>query len=361
MSTHPAGYALEPGPVEPALGDAQPYPPSIVDRLMSAVERLPVPYWLTYLLLILLQGLLFHAIAWFDGWADPFTFHPIFLLFPIWLWAPLAFMTYLDRVAVKALASFCTLLELPPAEMERLRYEFTTMPARGVLLGSLVWGILYVAFTTITYDAVYVASGYTRPVAVTAFLAGLVSFMVGSAIYYHSIRQLRLVNRTVSRVDHFDLFRLDPVYAFSELTARTGIAWVILLTLTLLTTDIRAALLPALSLMVLQVLLAIGAFVLPLGIVHGRLVAEKKRLLAEHDLRAKALLARFHDHLQDEQYVDMIQLNNALIATNAEQAILSGIRTWPWPAGLLTGFLSIVALPIILFIIQQVVGRWLGG
>lgn len=361
MSTPTAPYAVEPGSVEPALGDAPPYPPSFVDRLMSAVERLPISYWLTYLLLFLLQSLLMHAVAWLDGWLDPFTLHPVVFLSPIWLWAPLAFMTYLDRVAVNALASFCTLLELSPGEMERLRYEFTTMPARGVLLGSLFWGVVNVAFVYITNDAVYASLGLTPLAAVAIFGASLVSFLVGSAIYYHTFRQLRLVHRTVSQVQQIDLFRLAPAYAFSQLTARTGVAWVILITLSLLTIDLRSVWLPALTMLGLQVVFAVGAFVLPLSIVHRCLVAEKSRLLAEHDLRAQALLARFHEHLQEEKYVDMGQLNSALSAAKAEEDILSGIRTWPWPPGLLTRFLSIVALPILLFVIQQVLGRWLGG
>lgn len=55
-----------------------PYPPSWMDRLMGAVERLPLPYWLTYLFLAIVEGLLVHVAAWFDGTIAPGVVAPIF-------------------------------------------------------------------------------------------------------------------------------------------------------------------------------------------------------------------------------------------------------------------------------------------
>jgi hypothetical protein len=361
MSTQPISYPIASGPQQPELGAYAPYPPSYVDRLMSAIERLPLPYWLIYLLLFAAESLLLHVITWMEGWAPPFSLRPLVFLFPMWLWGPLALMTYLDRVAVRAMSAFCALLDPEPETLARLEYEFKTMPGRPVLLNSLLWAVFYFLFTYVAFDTAYVATGFGPLTTVVTIICGLFSFTVGGAIYYHTFRQLRLVHRTVSMVERFNLFRLDPVYAFSSLTARTGIAWASLLTLTLLITPIRAALAPMAATLVLQVVLALGAFALPLSIVHRRLVAEKDRLLAEHDERTQALLARFHRHLQDESYVDMSQLNSAITAINLEQTILSRIPTWPWRPGLLTGFLSIVILPIILFIVQLIIGRWMGS
>jgi len=337
------------------------YPPSFVDRLMQSVQRLPIPYLLTYSLLFLLESALFHIISWVDGWLPPYRFSPLALTFPLWLWGPLAIMTYLNSVSLEALANFRPLMDMPDEATSRLKYEFTTMPARGVMISGGIWTIVYVMFTYLSLDTMYTANGFGALAKGFSVVGGWISFFVGSAIYYHTIRQLRLVNRTVRMVKQFDLFRLDPVYAFSALTSRTGISWVILLSLTLLIVPLQTAPFPNLTMLILQVVLAVSAFALPLRIVNSHLVSEKRRLLAELDQRVKATLARLHRALDDNALEDVAQLNNAIAGLNAEREILAKIPTWPWRAGMFTGFLSIVVLPILLFLLQLFLARWFGS
>jgi len=337
------------------------YPPSFVDRLMGFVQRLPIPYPLTYFLLFLFDSALVHVFAWVDGWLPAYQFSRFALMFPMWLWGPLAIMTYLNSVSLEALANFRPLIDIPDDTMRRLQYEFTTMPARAVLLSSVLWTIVYVVFTVLALDSMYAAYGFGRLAEAANVVRGWISFFIGSALYYHTIRQLRLVNRTVRMVKQFDLFQLEPVYAFSALTSRTAVSWVILISLTLLTAPIQAAPVPTFALLVAQLVLAIAAFVLPLRIVNSRLVAEKRRLLAELDQRVKGTLASLHRCFDDNTLAEVGQLNSAIAGLNAERDILIKIPTWPWRAGMLTGFLSIVVLPIMLFVLQLVFARWFGG
>ena len=189
---------------------------------------------------------------------------------------------------------------------------------------------------------------------------GLISFAIGSAIFYHSFRQLRLVDRTVKRIRQFDLFRLTPVYSFSWVTSQIGIAWMVMLSLTLLVFPIKLATLPVLAILALQVLLALAAFVLPLLFVNRRLVHEKRRLLAEHNLRVEANLERLHRGLDEKKMDEMAQLNNAMQGLNVERNILAGIPTWPWRTNTLTSFLSALGLPIIVFLLQLLIRKLLG-
>jgi uncharacterized RDD family membrane protein YckC len=325
---------------------------------MGFVRRLPIPYLMTYFLLFLLDAALFHILAWVDGWLPAYRFSGFALLFPLWLWGPLAIMTYLNSVSLEALNNFRPLMDIPDETMRRLGVEFTTMPARGVLMSGAVWTVVYFVFTVLALDSMYAAYGFGPLSEVTSIVRGWISFFIGSAIYYHTIRQLRLVNRTVRMVERFDLFQLEPVYAFSALTSRTGVCWVVLLSLTLLTAPIQAAPIPTLTLLIVQLVLAIAAFVLPLRIVNSRLVSEKRRLLADLDLRVKGTLASLHRCLDDNALADVAQLNNALVGLHAEREILTKTPTWPWRAGMFTGCLSIVVLPIMLFILQLVLARW---
>ena len=360
--SHPMNSEIQLGTSDPIQhGTIAPksYPPSFLDRFMDSVERLPVPYWLTYLVLFLLQSAVMHVLAWLDGWLPAYTFNLLVLLFPLWLWGPFTIITYLDSISREALSTFAPLLDVQDESINRLKDEFSTMPARGVIISGVFWSIVYCSSMYVAYDALYAAYRYGNVFAVIIVLEGLVTFATGSVIYYHSLRQLRLVSRTVSLVKRFNLFQLDPVYAFSAVTSQTGIAWVILLSLTLLLFPIQLATVPALAIMAMQIVLAVSAFALPLRIVNHRLVVEKRRLLAELNQRIESTLSRLHRCLDDNELGDVQHLNSAIAGLSAERDILAHIPTWPWRTGLLTQFLSIVVLPIILFLVQLTLGHLL--
>lgn len=346
-------------PMQQDAGEEKPYPPSYLDRFMGWVQRLPVPYWLTYLLLFVLQSSIFHVLSWYDGWLPVFTPSLVLLLLPLWLWGPLAIMTFLNSISVEALSVYSPLLDAPPETIQRLKYEFTTMPARGVIISGVIWAGLYLVFGYLAYDSLYAAFRFGIFFIVILLGEGFITFSIGSAIYYHSIRQLVLVNRTVKMIKQVNLFHLDPVYAFSIVTSRTGISWMILLSLTFLVFPMRLAPLPALSMPIAQIVMAVSAFALPLRAVNHCLVAEKRRLLEEHNQRLELTLARLHRCLDDNELGEIVQLNNAIAGLYAERDILTKIPTWPWRTDLFTTFLSIIVLPVILFIIQFALTRWL--
>ncbi len=325
--------------------------PGFLDRFMLFIQRLPLPYWLTYLIFFLLQSTLVHILAWSLGALPLFQFNKLYLMYPFWLWAPMAIMTYLNGVSQAALSSFSSLMDISEADLERLKREFTTLPTRGVLLGAVLWDIVYVILNYLSRE-LFTQSGFTGALAVIAFVEGLISYTFGSAIYYHSIRQLRLVHRTLKRVGHFDLFNLAPVYAFSRLTARTGIAWMVLLAFTLLVFPLRFARELVILILVFQVVLAVAAFVLPLRIVNQNLVLEKRRLQGDINRRLKQLTGRMHHHLDENELNEAEQAGNALLGLNTEREIVNGLSTWPWSPGLLTGFLSAIVFPVLLLLIQ---------
>jgi hypothetical protein len=346
--------------MEKASAKTNPFASSFLDRFMKFVERQPIPYWLTYLILFILQGTLAHLLAWIDGWLPAFTFSPIAFLFPLWQWIPFAIMTYLNRASLRALSSFSSLMHVDEGTLAKLRVEFTTMPSRGVILSGVVWSVIYIFLTYLAFNAIYVAFGLGKFFSVFLIVEGLIAYATGSAIYYHSLRQLRLVNSTMRMVRQFSLFQLNPVYAFSLVTSQTAVAWMLLLSLTLLLFPLKLADVPILMILALQVALAIAAFIFPLWFVHRRLVFQKRTLLAEHNLRAGSMLDQLHRCLDENKLDQAGQLNSSLNALNIERSILTGIPTWPWRTGTLTAFLSAIVLPIILFLVQIAIKGWLG-
>lgn len=327
---------------------------------MDFFTRLPVPYWLAYGILFVLQSALSLIIAWIDGWVPAYTFNPIVLLFPFWLWGPLAMMTYLDQIALHALATVQPLLRISESELESLKHEYSSMPPRGVLISSIIWTIVYFLLVFLARQTFFVDYHISTLYSVFIIFSGFISYTIGSAIYYHSFRQLSLVNRTVRLLSQINLFKLDPYYAFSKVTAQTGISWLILLSVTLLTFPIQIAALPVLSLLILQVGLSLDAFVLPLWAIHQRLVAEKRLLTGELNQRVEKLQVKLKESLDQDALDGIDPINTAMSALQTQLDFMHKIPTWPWRAGLLTGFLSAMVLPIVLFVLQLIVGRLLG-
>jgi hypothetical protein len=133
-----------------------------------------------------------------------------------------------------------------------------------------------------------------------------------------------------------------------------------MLSLTLLLFPIKLANLVLLSILALQVVLAVAAFVLPLLFVNRRLVLEKRRLLAEHNQRLEATLERLHRYLEWDEPGEAAQLNSAIAGLNLERTVLMGIPIWPWRSNTLTGFLSTLGLPIFIFLLQLLIKKLLG-
>jgi hypothetical protein len=347
--------------IQPGNGVLNPYPVSFIDKLIRLIAQQALPYSLTYFGLFVIQSLAIHILIWIDGWRPPFSFSPIVLLFPLWLWLPLAIMTHLNRVADEALTTFSTLLDCSQEDLAQLRYEFSTLPVRGVVINLIFWDIVYLFLVYLVRESFYVSYGLSPMLSIVITLMGLISYSIGSVIYYHSLRHLRLVNRIVKMVKNFNLFQLEPVYAFSKLTAQTGIAWIVLLSLTLLTFPIEIAPLPVIAFLLVQTGLSLAAFVLPIWFVNQRLVGEKRHKIADLNRRTEVMLERLHQALDRHTPEDYEKLNDALASLEAEGEILKKISTWPWRQGMFAGFLSAIVLPIVLFLLQLALGNFLGG
>jgi len=327
---------------------------------MSAVQRIRLPYGFTYLILFLLEVFLLHVLGWLDGTLPRFGFHALNLLFPLWLWGPLAIMTYLDEVALRALRDFQPLLGAHRQEVPRLQYELTTLPARSVVVSGLLWAAMFLVMMYVGFPVVVRQYSYGPLAIAGAWVLGLSSFVVGSVIYYHTFRQLRLVSRILSLVERVNLFNLDPVYAFAHLTAQTGASWLLLGGLNLIIFPFGLLNFTVVALYVAQVLFALAAFILPLWNAHQRLVAEKRRLLAAVNRRVEAAIERLHQALDSDDLAWVKEIDTALGGLSSERSVVSSIPTWPWSTATFSGFVSALLLPIALFLIQLALKDWLG-
>jgi hypothetical protein len=183
---------------------------------------------------------------------------------------------------------------------------------------------------------------------------------VSGTLVFHTIHQLRLISRVYASQTRLNLYRLQPLYAFSVPAGLTS-AGLVLYTYAWFGTA------PALLsqpigrvLGVFFVVVAATTFAWPLLGIHRRLVAEKKRLLAESSQRFEATVAELHQRVDRGRLKAMDDLNKTLSSLEIEQAALRRVPTWPWEPGTLRGIIAAVLLPVFIWTIQFFLGQILG-
>lgn len=174
---------------------------------------------------------------------------------------------------------------------------------------------------------------------------------------------MRQVRRILARLTTIDLFQPGPIYAFSRLTARTGIVIVVLIAASLLAapppSDTATFWLGWAPYLIVPPAIAVVAFVVPLWGMHGRLVAEKDRLQDDVERRLRAVLDEVN---RDVDAVDLRRadgLNKTLATVLQQRAVIAGLPTWPWSLGTLRVFVTAILLPLLLYVVQQGLSRLL--
>ncbi len=361
MSTTATTVDLEASvPAQRAAG--RPYARSWPNVLASWLERVPGPTWLAYAGATALAILLSAAQAAIDG-VEPIGGTFALLYYAVLPFGALGLMHVLDRTAAGALRALRPVLDIDDSEASALQYELTVAPARPAAILTL----LAFATTPIGYIMDPAGSGIVgySPMALAFRFAweSLIS-AVFLVLVYHTLRQLRLIDRIHARIDRIDVFDQGPLYAFSQVTSRTALGLILLLapSIFLIAPDADG---PFLAITVawygLAVVIAALAFLLPLRGMHDRLSGEKRRWQGEIGRRLTSTLDAIHAAVDAGDGDAIESRNRALSALIAERDLVNRIPTWPWSTGALTGFLSAVMLPLVLFLAQRVLGDVLGG
>jgi hypothetical protein len=200
--------------------------------------------------------------------------------------------------------------------------------------------------------------GTNRLIVFVAYLPlGLAGYWAGLLAIAHTVRQLRLVARIHREALHVDPFDRAPVYAFSGLTARTGLAYVLLGYYSLAANG--AFLQGNVATLVVLVgifVLGVACFILPLLGIHGRLVGEKDVLLRGVEAR----LGRLGDEMYRRVDAGEFDKTKAVSESIAGVAILreriARLPTWPWPPNVLRGFVTALLLPVVVYVVSRLIG-----
>jgi hypothetical protein len=335
-----------------------PFPPSWIDRLITWIDNLPWPAWLFYLLSTLAIVVLGNMLFWIDGSIPIGSVDRIITIFAIIVFYWLALYQYLTRVASRSLLIFRPLLEIDDSEIARIDYELATLP-RWLGWLAIPLGFAMATATILSDPASFgglvpkTALPYIGDIAIAGFLAS--TFL---CLILRSIRQLWMVRRLHAQATSINLLNLDPVHAFSALTARTGIGVILLLILayfldpptldTTLDIFITAA----------TLFVAIAVFVLPVIGIRDQLEEEKHRVLDFTSVLLQTTSDSFHSKVEKRDYRDLEGMETAITTLIRERELYSRISTWPWGAGTIRGFASTLLLPIFLLLVARFIERF---
>lgn len=334
-----------------------PFPPSWMNRLHGAIDRLPGPAWVAYTLATALLVLL---AIWSDTFVEPSqltspsAYGAIIALFP------LALIQYLDGVARRGLRNFRNALSLSDSEVERLSYELTTMPRAAARVVSLVGVGFAVLGLLVSPEEMLGPAGMPIVLSILGFAGALFGYMTFGLLFYHTIRQLRLVSAIHSRATAVNLFQPLPLYAFSTLTLRTAVA-LVLLSYYIVAVSSGGAMGPAtIGLLGINLTLSVVLFTLPLYGMHTRLRDEKNRLMSTVSARIEGVLGSLHRALEEPVAGQIDMLNKGLASLLVERDLIVKSATWPWTPGTVRAFASSALLPIALWLITRALESAIG-
>lgn len=332
------------------------YPRSVVDDFLEWVDRLPIPAWSFYLLILVALIGFFNALAWIDGTLPFLTFDLYRSSIPVYPVASLAMVHYLNRVAHRALAEFRPVLNPAEDEYEQFEYTLVTLPRRGtwMVLGlSLAFTVVYILFT----PYLMALFGLSPILAFLETVMYAFCFGMIAVLLYHILWQLRTVSCIHAQAAEINLFHRTPLYAFSKLTAQSGIGLLLINYFGVLTDPATFENMALFGLTIVASLLSLLCFVLPLRGIHNKMVMEKNRQLAQCNGRLQAAIKELYDLAAENHLSGVEGLNQLISSLVTTREIIKKLPTWPWEPGTLMTFISVFLLPligrVIIWLIEQ--------
>jgi hypothetical protein len=338
--------------------EADLYTPNFIHGFYAWLDKIPIPVWLFYTLLLLVSGLSQHIVAWSKG-ALPFGEWNIYLAFSAaWLIETMLIGHFQHRTSGKLIDGYRPMLDLKDDEFARLKHTFTKMPGRmGTFIFLLGIGLGIIA--AVSTREISPEINFVFP-ALAYFLWGAGNGL-GILISFQLVRQLRQMSVIFKMTKKVDIFDLSSIYAFSRYTAVAAISIFVIIYVTPLALDPTSFASEAISFQTVGwIIFSLMVFFLPLRRINRQLVAEKERMLKEAHTRMQEIFERIHTHVDEKDYQNVSGIHSLLASLKEEIEIIGGIPTWPWKSGTLRALIATLALPIALSYLQKLTTLILG-
>jgi len=330
---------------------------SWIDRLVSRIESLPGPTWLIYLLMILILSIANNAFLWLAGTLPIGTFDFYRTSFVVDLIYPLGLFHYLSITAKNALQTFSPLLEKGKSELIQWEKRLTKFPARIAWLTLIVIVLFWFSQIEEIADSIN-TSGYLFYLSFAyESIVGMFTFLFSIILIIQSVRQMILVSQIHRETGEISLFQLDAAHAFSNLTSRIGIGAFLLTVWSVIQS-------PEFDIInfvfnISGLLLAIGAFVLPLTGMRAKLQALKRKNLSTVNHLIDVSFSKLNMSAEASDQKDLSNLMTKINGLIIERNEIRKISTLPWETTTFRGFATTILLPVFIWFVTRLLDRFL--
>lgn len=269
----------------------------------------------------------------------------------------LAFYYYFDAEIADAVDDSRKISGLPDEHFERLKHELVVIPfwphsAVGVVFGWL--GI----------QAPSIEEGFTRIEIsnVLVLLEWAVAAMITFGFAFRVIRLIILTVRIYSGPVELNMYNLPSIYHLSSAVSKAGLFLLLVWYLNLPwkvneflhRSDLGLSSADAVS------LVPLAAFLVPQLVLSRRMVREKERLLNDVSLRLQRTFNNLQDVIDAERFEAIDPLRGAIETLLTQRRYIEGIPIFPWRLGTFRVTVTAVVLPVVVWIIQQILDMVIG-
>ena len=330
------------------------YRRSWVDRVQHLAEGLPLAPLGLYVVLAVVIVLILHGSQWVSGNTEKYLFTLPLTWTAVWTPLMLAMMHILDRIARQSLAQFRPASGLEAEDYERYEYRLTTMPSRPVILIQLLGTVIFLGTVWLAPSYSGLISGDLLSDAIVYLIFWFNIGMLLVSMYHHT-RQLEMVSTLHQEAPSIGIFDTMPIFAFSRLSFWAAVLTVFLILPSIfIYQTVEVSILFALP-SIVGIGLAMLVFFLPLYSLNKRLVNEKSTRLGQVRRRIHDSIDELNQRVDRGDLSDIEAQHSQLAGLILEQEYLEKLWTWPWPRGTFARLLSLIALPVLLFILQLLI------
>ncbi len=306
------------------------------------------------------------GLRWLDGTLPAGSFSPPRISIDILAVYGFAAMHHAKWAAQRSLERFRPALGNLEPQFDVLRHQLTTLSRRS----GLVTLAIAVAFTTgslITGAEAWDITSKTSPGVAAFFVVEAFLLDVAYAgfilLAYWQIRAIVRIHREATNVG---LLQNGANSSFSSLTLSLSIS--VGLPVYISATSFALIGLFFVGVSILDVFLLVGVlvtaalvFFVPLSGMHRRLVREKAAALDRIGGGIGSASDELHARIAAGRFEELEGMKTALDSLAIEKDAVRRASTWPWQVETLRGFLSSIALPLLLWLATTVLGRVING
>lgn len=332
----------------------EPYKPSPIHLLYHWVDRLPGPYWLFSVALLVVPGLLNLIVAWK---ANVLPFGEI-----NWYYVTTGFFLsyfffvndFLLRIAHNTISEFLTILDVDEYKNRLHLFEFTHLPAKTSSVFFVLGAII--GFITGIY-LLPTAPEMNRSFPALEVTMYSLSYGFAFITLYATLRASRLIGQLFDERVIVDIFDQTSIYAIARYAS-----WLVIVLV--IATYSQFVLIPSYSGLFFTVtiifwLSALVMFWLPLKGANRILVLEKRRLLKDVNYRIRANFNLLHLKMDNHEYKNVTDIREMIVSLKMEREDIKSISTWPWQTSTITGLLSAIVLPVLVGFLSSIFDKFI--